>query len=432
MADPSTNNHRAQWGIVSALRHRNYRLFFAGQSVSLIGTWMQRIAMGWLIYRLTGSALLLGVFGFVGQIPMLFLAPFVGVFVERWDKQKVLVVTQIASLVQALLLAILTFTHQETYPVVLVLGFFLGVVNTIDMPARQSFVVEMLEEKRDLPNALALNSFVVNCGKLIGPTLAGFIIALVGESWCFLINAISYVGVVFAINAMRVAKKEKNETKIEVFRELTMGFRYVFGQVHLRSVILMIALLSLVGAPYTDLLPIVAKELLHGGSHTFGFLRAAPGVGAIIGGLWLASRNSVRGLARVVPVACMTFGIALIGFSYSRSLPLSLTLLAISGLGMMVQLVSSNTMVQSCVSDDMRGRTMSIYAMAMQGTMPLGSLTAGYIASRLGVPTTFVICGACCVAGSIVFTMGLQKWKNSSETAHLVLRRDPKIIDTSF
>jgi MFS family permease len=393
--------------IFRSLRYRNYRLFFGGQSISLIGTWIQRIAVPWLVYSITGSTFLLGVFGFAGQIPTFLLAPFAGVFTDRYNRYHILIATQILAMIQALVLAILFFTGTIQIWHLMLASILLGCVNAFDMPARQSFVVDMIEEKKDLGNAIALNSSMVNGARLVGPSIAGILIAAAGEGICFLINGLSYLFVIVSLLMMKVSSGKVKSQKSRVLQGLKEGFSYTFGFAPIRSLILLFALVSLMGMPYTLLMPVFAKEILHGGSHTFGFLMGASGTGALIGALYLASRKSVLGLGKIISLSTAVFGFGLIAFSLSRFVFLSLILMVIIGLGMMLQMASSNTILQTLVDDDKRGRVMSFYTMAFMGTAPFGSLLAGGVASRLGAPNTLIIGGIFCISGAIVFTSKL-------------------------
>jgi MFS family permease len=390
-----------------SLRYRNYRLFFAGQSISLIGTWIQRIAMPWLVYDLTKSVFLLGLVGFVGQVPTFLLSPFAGVLTDRWNRYHIMIVTQILAMLQASILTWLVFNKSvEVWHIILLSGF-LGCINAFDIPARQSFVIKMVEKKEDLGNAIALNSTMVNGARLLGPSLAGILIATTGEGICFLINALSYIFVIWSLLLMKVAPDEKKGERKPVFKEFKDGFTYTFGFVPIKYTILLLALVSLMGMPYTVLMPVFAKEILHGGSHTFGFLMGATGLGALIGALYLASRKNAMGLDKIIPLAAATFGLGLILFSFSRFFILSLILLIITGLGMMLQMASSNTMLQTIVDDDRRGRVMSFYTMAFMGTAPFGSLLAGSLAKIIGVPNTILLGGICCILGALLFTRKL-------------------------
>jgi MFS family permease len=393
---------------IRALKRRNFKLFFGGQIISLVGTWMQRIAMGWLVYRLTNSPFMLGAVGFAGQIPTFLLAPLGGVFADRWDRRRVLVVTQTLAMVQALVLSVLVLTGTVVIWHIFVLSMFLGVINAWDMPVRQSFMIEMVEKKEDLSNAIALNSSMVNSARLLGPSLAGILIAAVGEGTCFLLNGISYLAVIAALLAMNVTAKASPRQGTRVWGGLTEGFHYSFGFAPIWSVLLLLALVSLMGMPYTVLMPIFAKEILHGGPHTLGFLMGASGVGALVGAVYLASKKSVLGLGKIIPIAASLFGLGLIAFSLSRLLGLSLMMMIVTGFGMIVAMAASNTVLQTIVEDDKRGRIMSFYTMAFMGMAPFGSLLAGFLASRIGAPDTLLLGGIACLLGAAVFAMRLR------------------------
>ncbi|HEX9011164.1 MAG TPA: MFS transporter [Holophagaceae bacterium] len=390
-----------------ALKFRNYRLFFGGQSLSLIGTWMTRIAMSWLVYRLTGSAFLLGLAGFASQIPTFVLGPFAGVWVDRLDRHRVLVVTQVLSMLQSFALAALALPHRITVAEILWLSVFQGVVNAFDMPARQAFLHQMVERREDLPNAIALNSSMVNGSRLIGPSLAGLVIAGFGEGWCFFIDGVSYMAVIASLLLMEVRVPQVRRAAESVTAELREGWRYVAGSAPVRNILLLLALVSFVGMPYTVLMPVFATRVLGGGAHTLGFLMGASGLGALGSAAWLASRKSVRGLLRVIPTVAAVFGAGIIAFGFSRWLPLSLALLLFTGFGMMQQMAASNTILQTVADEDKRGRVMSYYAMAFQGTMPFGSLIAGWAADRIGAPATLAIGGGLCLAGAAWFVSRL-------------------------
>jgi MFS family permease len=395
--------------MVPALRHRNYRLFFSGQSVSLVGTWITRVATSWLVYRLTGSTLLLGVVGFAGQIPMLFLSPLAGVFVDRWDRRRVLVATQVLSLLQSLALAILTLLGVITVAEIVLLQLAQGLINAFDTPARQAFVVSMIEDRADLPNAIALNSLMVNGSRILGPSVGGLLIAAVGEGWCFLLDAISYVAVVASLLAMRGIAPPPAREPTRVSEELRDGFRYVSGFAPVRAALLLLALVGIAGMPYAVLMPAVATHVLHGGAQLLGVLMTASGIGAVCGGLYLARRRTVIGLGRVIAVATIAFGGALVAFALSRSLPLSLLILPVVGGGFMVQMAATNTVVQTLVDESLRGRVMAFYTMAFLGTAPLGSLLAGAVASRVGTATTILLGGVVCIAGGAAFALRLPR-----------------------
>ena len=413
MANQSDNDAR-QWGFgglifaLRALRHRNYRLYFSGQGISLIGTWMTRVATSWLVYRLTHSALLLGVVSFAGQLPTFIFAPIAGVWVDRLNRHRVLLVTQILAMLQSLALAVLVFANVITVWQIICLGAFQGLINAFDMPARQAFVVQMIEDKQDLGNAIALNSSMVNMARLIGPSIAGVLIAAVGEGYCFLIDGISYIAVIISLAVMRELPPQMFSKRAGVLSELKDGWNYVVHFVPVRSILLLLALVSLLGMPYTVLMPIFAARVLRGGAHTLGFLMAASGVGALAGAIALAARRSVRGLGRMIPIATAIFGIALMGFSQSRMLWLSLVLLLASGFGMMTQMAASNTILQTISPDERRGRVMSYYTMAFIGMAPFGSLLAGTMANRIGAPLTVLITGGLCAAGAVWFAARLK------------------------
>ncbi len=406
----SGNNENKPIGlklIFRSFQYRNYRLFFSGQSISLIGTWIQRIATPWLVYNLTGSAFLLGVVGFAGQIPTFVIAPFAGVLTDRWNRYHILIATQIAAMIQALILAFLYFTGTIEVWHILLLSIFLGIVNAFDIPARQSFVIEMVEKKEDLGNAIALNSSMVNGARLLGPSIAGMLIAFTGEGICFLLNGLSYLFVIISLLFMKIAPRKINNKNTSVFKELKEGFDYAIGFAPIKYIILLLGLVSLMGMPYTILMPVFAKEILHGSSHTFGFLMGASGLGALIGALYLASRKSVFGIGKIIPLAAGIFGFGLITFSLSRFFLLSLMLMIITGLGMMLEMASSNTLLQTIVDDDKRGRVMSFYTMAFMGTAPFGSILAGGLANIIGTPNTILIGGISCILGALVFARKL-------------------------
>jgi MFS family permease len=389
--------------LTRALQHRNFRLFFGGQSISLVGTWITRVATSWLIYRLTGSELLLGIAGFCGQIPTLVITPFAGVLVDRMDRRRMLVITQIASLVQSGALAALTIGGVITVKQIIWLQVLQGVINSFDTPARQAFVSEMVEDRNDLPNAIALNSSMVNGSRIIGPSIGGVLIAGVGEGWCFLIDAVSYVGVIGSLLAMRVKPRQQHgAAEMHLLDELHHGWKYVFHSVPIRSALTLVAIVSLAGTPYTVLMPAIAAQVLHGGPNTLGILMTATGVGALSGALYLASRESVVGLGRVIMYATFVFGTGLIAFSLTTSLWVACVVLAVAGAGFMIHLAATNTILQTFVEERLRGRVMSFYTMAFFGTVPIGSLIGGVIADRFGAPMTVGISG--------VMTLGSATW----------------------
>ena len=383
-----------------ALRHRNFRLFFGGQTISLIGTWMTRIATAWLVYRLTHSALLLGTVSFVGQIPTFLFAPFAGVWIDRLDRRQVLVWTQTLAMVQSFALAGLTFSGRITVDWILFLSAMQGIINAFDMPGRQSFMVQMVEDRADLGNAIAINSSMVNVARLIGPSLAGIVIAATGEAWCFLIDGISYIAVIISLLMMRVHVAAIVRKATSTLHELKEGWSYVSGFLPIRTILLLFAVVSLMGMPFVVLMPVFAANVLHGGAHTLGFLMGAMGVGALVSALSLAARRSVRGLIRMIPVSAAVFGLGLVGFGFSRSFWLSMVTVAIAGAGMMQGMAASNTVIQTLTTEDKRGRVMSYYTMAFVGMAPFGSLLAGWMANLIGAPWTVILNGAAVVLGA--------------------------------
>lgn len=390
-----------------ALRHRNYRLFFGGQSISLIGTWMQQIARAWLVYRLTDSAFLLGLVGFASQIPTFVLASFAGVMADRHNKHKIIIATQALAMLEASILTILTLTNVVHVWHILALSFFSGLINAFDMPTRQSFVIEMVDDKKDLPNAIALNSSLFNTARLIGPTIAGFLIASFGEGICFLLNAVSYIAVIAALLMMKITPHINNNKKEKVLEGLKDGFKYAYNFKPIRALLILIAVVSLAGMPYTVIMPVFARDILHGNANTLGFLLGAVGTGALIGAIYLASRKSVLGLGRWIAIAAGIFSLGLIFFSISKNFYFSVLLMLFTGFGMMMQMASTNTLLQTLVDDDKRGRVMSLYVMAFMGTAPFGSFIAGTLASTIGAPYTILSGGIICLAGALIFYKNL-------------------------
>ncbi|MGA7525190.1 MAG: MFS transporter [Acidobacteriaceae bacterium] len=386
-----------------ALRHRNFRLFFGGQTISLVGTWMTRIATAWLVYRLTHSALLLGTVSFAGQIPTFALAPFAGVVVDRANRRQVLLWTQTLAMVQSLLLAWLTLSHRITIAEILALSVFQGLINAFDMPGRQAFMVQMVEDRSDLSNAIAINSSMVNVARLVGPSLAGLVIAASSEGYCFLIDGISYIAVIVSLLMMRVHVAAVRRAAAGMFHQLHEGWSYVSTFVPVRTILTLFALVSLMGMPYMVLMPIFAAQVLHGGAHTLGFLMGAAGAGALISAFTLVLRRSVRGLTRMIPISAVVFGAGLVAFGFSRWLALSLVLMLFTGFGMLQGMTASNTIIQTLVPEDKRGRVMSYYTAAFVGMAPWGSLLAGSMAHWIGAPRTVMFTGSCCIAGGIWF-----------------------------
>jgi MFS family permease len=404
MNDKPASGYSHAW---RALKHRNFRLFFGGQSISLIGTWMTRLAASWLVFRLTGSALLLGTISFAGQIPTFIFAPFAGVWVDRLDRRQVLVWTQALSMVQSLALAGLTLSHHITIHWVLGLSVMQGIINAFDMPGRQAFMVQMVEDRRDLSNAIAINSSMVNMARLVGPSLAGMLIAVSSEGWCFLVDGISYIAVIVSLLLMRIHVAAVKRKVTSTFTDMKVGWTYVSEFLPVRTILMLFAVVSLMGMPFVVLMPIFAARVLHGGPHTLGFLMGAMGVGALISALSLAARKSVLGLVRMIPMAAAVFGFGLIGFGLSRVLWLSMIAVMIAGMGMMQGMAGSNTIIQTLVPEDKRGRVMSYYTMAFMGMSPFGSLLAGSLAHAIGAPWTVIANGSAVLVGAAWFWIQL-------------------------
>jgi MFS family permease len=383
-----------------ALRHRNFRLFFAGQSVSLVGTWVTRIATSWLIYRLTGSAWMLGLVSFFGLAPTLLFGPAAGVLVDRWDRHRILVVTQALSLAQSAALAALAFSGTLTVPAVMALQLAQGLINAVDTPARQAFVTQMVEDRADLPNAIALNSSMFNGSRLVGPAIGGALLAGTGEAWCFTLDALSYVAVIASLLLMRLppsARRPVPRAAPTFLAELREGARYAFGFPPVRALLVVVALVSMLGMPYTVLMPEIAARTLGGGPHTLGWLMTAAGAGALTGAGYLATRSSVVGLGRVIAIAVVGFGASLVAFAFVRTLPLALALLPVVGAMLLLTTSSCNTVLQTILPEKLRGRVMALYTSAFLGTAPLGSLLAGALASRIGTAWTIAACGVGCL-----------------------------------
>jgi len=394
--------------LLRALRHRNYRLFFIGQSVSLVGSWMQMIAMSWLVYRLTHSAFLLGIIGFLSQAPTLFISPFAGALADRWNRKSILVITQILAMGQAFILAALVYTHTIQVWHIVALSALSGFGAAFDAPARQAFIVDIVDNRADLGNAIALNSLLFNGARLVGAPIAGIVIALKGEGACFLLNGLSFFTIIVALYAMRV-KIAAPHRQSAIIRDLKEGWRYVVGYPLIRNILFLIALVSLIGMSYMVLMPILAKDILGGGAHTLGFLMGASGFGAVSGALYLASEKNADRLIAQIPSATLVFGIALASLSFSRNLTLSLLLMVLVGFGMITQMVSSNMVLQHITDDDKRGRVMSFYTIAFMGMVPFGSLFGGSIASKIGVPHTLLLSGLACIAGSFLYGGSFRK-----------------------
>ncbi len=403
--------------IFRALRHRNFRLFFIGQTISLTGTWIQQVALQWLVFRMTHSALILGLVGFLGQIPNFLVAPFAGVYSDRLNRLRLLKVTQGAAMVQAGVLAVLVLSGTVTLPQIFILSILLGVITAFDVPARQSLYIEMIENKSDLSNAIALNSSMVNVARLIGPAVAGILIATMGEGICFLLNAASYVAVLISLFKIKIPYK-KMPAPQEVLKGLREGFLYAFQFKPIRAILLLLGWVSLMGTPFMVLMPVFVHDYFHGGPSELGFMVGFSGLGALSGALYLAYRKGIKGLGRRIAWAAVFFGVTLVAFSFSRSYALSLALLFCVGFGMIVHLAASNTILQSIVEDDKRGRIMSFYAMAFMGMAPFGSLLAGTLAARIGAPGAVLLSGLSCIVAAGFFWTELPEIRKILKHTH--------------
>jgi MFS family permease len=413
MKDSTFRRSAVAWpDALRALRHRNYQLFFSGQLISLIGTWMDQVAESWLVYRLTGSSLLLGTVAFAGQIPVFLMSPIGGIVADRFNRRKILVATQSSMMVLAFILATLTLTHVVQVWHVVLLAALMGVVNAFDIPARQAFVVDMVA-REDLVNAIALNSSMFNGARVIGPAVAGIVVALIGEGWCFFANAVSFIAVIAGLLLMKISRPRLS-IEGSPLQNVLEGFRFVSSTGPVRALMLLLGLVSFTAMPYAVLMPIFADQILHGGPKALGLLMGASGMGALGGAITLAMRKTLRGLGRWVAIACSCFGVALIVFAYSRRLWLSVVLLVPVGFCMMLQMASSNTLVQSMVPDQLRGRIMSVYSMMFMGMAPLGALLAGSIAHGIGASLTVAIGGIISIAGGITFGL---RWSSHRPVA---------------
>ncbi|QEH37544.1 enterobactin exporter EntS [Aquisphaera giovannonii] len=409
-----------------AFASRNFRLYFGGQGMSLIGTWMTRLATGWLVFRIGGASApwLLGAVSFAGLAPTFFLAPLAGVFVDRWDRHRVLVATQVLSMLQSAALALVAFRAEAgaaAVALIAALAVVQGIINAFDMPARQSLLIDMVERREDLPNAIALNSSLVNGSRLVGPALAGAVIAAVGEAWCFAIDAISYLAVIAALRAMRLPRRPRRDGDASVRRHLVEGARYAFGFPPIRALLLLLALVSFATMPQSALLPIFAADVFGGGPYTLGLLSMATGLGALGAALYLASRTSVLGLGRVIVAAAVALGIGLVGFSVAGSIWLAAPLIAVSGAGIMIQLASTNTLIQTMVDEDKRGRVMGFYGMAFQGAAPFGSLLGGWLAGVLGVRLVVAGSGVLVLCGAALFCSQLPRLRRHTRPVYVRL-----------
>jgi MFS family permease len=385
-----------------ALKHRNFQLFIAGQLISLIGTWMQNTAQQWLVYRLTGSAALLGVFGFASQLPMLCLAWMGGYVGDRYNRHRGVITTQSISMALAFVLAILTLLHMIKVWQLIVIAFLVGIVNAFDVPIRQAFFVHMVG-KEDLPNAIALNSSIFNGARVVGPAIAGFTIALVGEGWCFFLNGVSFIAVLIALLLMRIPRTESKVVGESPVRSFVEGFRFAMNDVPIRSTLLLLCLLSMFGLQYSVFLPIYASDILHGGAKTLGFLMSAAGVGAVLGALQFAARTEYKGLARWIAATCSACAMGLLVFSFANSFWVCAVVLFVVGFAATSQMAATNTIIQQRVPDEMRSRLMAVYATMFMGVQPVGALAAGVVAKHLGAPRTLLLFGGAVAIGCVFF-----------------------------
>ena len=399
-------------GIVfRALRYRNFRLFFVGQNISLIGTWMQNVAIGWMVYRMTHSAAMLGLVGFASQIPSFIITPFSGVYADRWNKYRVIMVCQVLAMIQALVIALLTLSGHIAVWQIIALGMTLGIISSLEIPTRHAFLVTMVERKEDLSNAIALNSLMFNAARLIGPPIAGVLITLWGEGICFTVNALSYIAVIWALALMRLPAHARPEHSGNPLRELKEGISYTFGSAPRRSILFLVGLMSLIAMSQSVLMPVFARDILRGGAHTLGFLAGAVGLGALVGAAYLATRTNPVRMLNIIPAAAGIFGTALIVLSMSRWLWLSVAALFFAGIGLMSHMVVSNTVLQTITEDNKRGRVMSFYTMAFMGMATFGTLLGGSIASRIGAPHTVLAGGIVCLCAGLVFSRQIPELK---------------------
>ena len=394
--------------IFSSLHSRNYRLYFTGQGVSLIGTWMQNIALSWLVYRLSGSVFLLGLVGFTTHIPSFILSPFAGVITDRFNRLKIMKLAQVFFMLHALTMAILVLTNTIEIWHIITLSIVFGIINAFDTPARQSLVIDLIDNPKDLGNAIALNSAIFNAGRLVGPAIAGITIAVVGEGICFLLNALSFVAVIAALMQIKIPVKQISIHPGNFKKSFAEGFHYTFHSMPIRTLITLLAILSLIGLPVVVLLPAYAKEILHGSADTLGYLMAALGAGALCGALYMASRKTVLGLGSIISVSIGVYGLALALASFSQVTWVSMTIFFFTGLTMVLSLSSINTMLQTIADEDKRGRVMSFYAMALMGTTPIGNLLSGTLASGIGIPYTLLISGTITVLSAAWLWLNLK------------------------
>ena len=413
--------------LFTALSSRNYRLFFAGQIISLIGTWMTQTASLWLVYNLSHSAFNLGIIGFASTIPIFFLAPFAGVLVDRVNRHRLLVITQVMAMLQSFALAAFALTGTITVAHLVVLSLVQGLINAVDMPVRQAVVVEFVERREHLGNAIALNSSMFNLARLIGPALAGFVIAGFGPGYCYLVDGASYIAVIIALLAMRLAKRPARTVQHHPWVDMKHGFHYAYNFVPIRALIMLVAAISAIGFSYSVLTPIYAKDVFLGDARTLGYLMSASGIGALTAAIYLGTRTSIKGLGAVISFGGVAMGCGLIGFALSHWLALSLVCLMFAGLGGVLLMASSNTLVQTLVDDDKRGRVMSIFSMGFTGTMPVGNLTVGYLAHKIGPMITLIGCGAMCIVIAGFFFRAVPKLR--AQAAPVLAKLDPTIFE---
>lgn len=413
------SNASPDGGMFRALKNRNYRLYFMGQGISLIGTWMQQVALSWLTYKLTHSAMLLGLVAFAGQIPALVFTPFAGALADRTNRHRLLIISQSLAMLQALLLAWLTLIHKIDVTGIVSLGAFLGMISALMIPVQQAFLLEMIDDKKDLSNAIALNSSLMNGARLIGPALAGALVAWLGEGICFLLNGLSYIAVIVGLLMMQVKIRQQAAHQAPLLSHMKEGMRYAFGFGPIRSSILFMAAVSLFGMSYAVLMPVFARDILHGNAQTMGLLMGASGVGALVGALLLARRSHVIGLGRWITTASIFFSVGLMMFAFSRSLIVSMLILAFVGVGMMIQMGATNIVLQTMVDEDKRGRVMSLYTMAFMGMMPFGSLLAGWLGDVIGVPHTILLSGILCLISSLWLISRMPRLREEARPVYL-------------
>jgi len=412
-----------------AFRSKSFRIFYAGQGLSLLGNWMQTVAMSWLVYRVTGSAFLLGVTAGAQQLPILVLSPIAGVWADRVNRRRLLMLIQSLAFVQALALALLTFAHVVRVPHLIALALFLGIITAFETPTRQAFLLELIEHREDLPNAIALQSMLFQSTRFVGPSVAGLVLAALGEAWCFLANALFYLAIIATYAVVRVKPRKLPDTGVEWWRELASGFTYAFGFTGTRRLLLLLMAMGFFTAPWSSLMPIFAAETFSGDSRTFGFLIGAVGLGAIAGTFALAARGSVRGLGRVVASTTVVAGVALSGFSLSGTLWLSLAFLAVFGAGLVVTAASINTILQTVADEDKRARVISMYVMCFLGFAPIGNFTAGALAEVIGAHWTLFGCGLVVALAGGTFALGLRSWARAVRPVYLRqgIIREPRV-----